>query len=354
MFDDLKKKNGTLLGICRNILRKHKSVIIQCLTAGFLEMTKNWICNVECLGILSNVLFITTDLEVYKELLHFNSKINIIHIEYTTLKSIHFGQAGYWKYMVFRVGIIRFLLRNEINVFITESDAVWLQNPMPLIENDGKFDIIAQVDNAKRNFICGGFLYLNCTGVTRQVWGQVFQGMENAVMDWDDSEIKDNQAMYNDQRKLNKAIKRLPVRVRRLPIKRFSNYDNWDPDKPSQPFVIQNNWIIGNENKIARAKRFDHWFLTDSHNSESDSEDDLVLREVCSESSGESTDENEDLDNHDELATTLGSGRVAGQSWKRSYQLSHKKKQTAVIQGAEHSHNNSNSSSSSEDTESTR
>ena len=34
------------------------------------------------------------------------------------------------------------------------------------------------------------------------------------------------------------------------------------------PYVINNNWIIGNENKIKRAKRWGHWFLQDFNNSE--------------------------------------------------------------------------------------
>lgn len=34
----------------------------------------------------------------------------------------------------------------------------------------------------------------------------------------------------------------------------------------SRPWVIQNNWLVGNEEKIKRAKKWKQWFLSETGN----------------------------------------------------------------------------------------
>ena len=64
---------------------------------------------------------------------------------------------------------------------------------------------------------------------------------------------------------VNKRIDGLTKKV--LPLSEYSDgkWYNMPETKRniSDPYVINNNWIIGNDKKISRAKEWGHWFLNE-------------------------------------------------------------------------------------------
>ncbi|XP_077864354.1 uncharacterized protein LOC144349708 [Saccoglossus kowalevskii] len=266
MFDGLKTEDGTnLLKICRMILRHYTSVTLQFLTAGYLEMTKSWICNIECFDVVSRVLFVTTDSNVYSELHKFNVT-NVILLHFKTLPSFSFGQVAYWKYMVYRTGIVHFLLQNDIPVFITESDAVWFHDAHPaMVDKYNNIDIVAARNSDNDSTLCGGMVYLNSTTTVKQIWNKTFEGMEDSIMKYvskNDDEFIGNVKHVNDLQQFNKAVREST----NLNIEILSRaaFGSWSSSHPGPGRIVsQNNWVTGNAAKIERAKKAGFWFVTD-------------------------------------------------------------------------------------------
>ena len=92
-------------------------------------MTKSWICNVRSMnGVLPATLFVASDLQSYNELLNFEN-VNVIHENFISPANMQYGQNVYYSFTQFRTEMILTLLENNINVWSTESDAVWFASP---------------------------------------------------------------------------------------------------------------------------------------------------------------------------------------------------------------------------------
>ncbi|XP_077987419.1 uncharacterized protein LOC144442021 [Glandiceps talaboti] len=255
-----------IISFSKKISKKYGYVILQFLNRGYVVITQNWICNVQCMGILPRTLFIATDLDAFNELQQFNSDVNVKLMRYDTQELLSFGQVAYYRFMLFRTLRILDLLQNDVSIFLCESDAVWLQNPMPLITKYSNLDIIVAPNehNNPDGELSGGFCYLNATNATKKIWHAIYRGFESDMRKYDNDTLKigwDN----NDQALLNRVIKNNAIKVKILPDVHFVNgqwYRQEHIRNNTSPYVIQNNYVIGVANKIKRAKQWGHWYMS--------------------------------------------------------------------------------------------
>jgi hypothetical protein len=149
---------------------EHGMIILQVLTEGYLEMTYSWICNVRGLGkILHKTLFVATDVPAYRGLAAFGDDVNVVLKPFDMPAKMSYGQPKYWEYMLFRAELLMQLFHQGITVFLTESDAIWLSDPLPtVLGTEG--DIISANDfmpgGAPR--LQGGFLLFRPTDATQR------------------------------------------------------------------------------------------------------------------------------------------------------------------------------------------
>eukprot|EP00606_Chrysophyceae_sp_TOSAG23-5_P000373 GSChrysophyteH2.ASY1.ANO1.839.1 assembled CDS len=275
------KKNGDkvvprykdIYTIAKSIHDKHHAMSMQLLNEGFVTMTKSWICNVRLMPkVLDMTLFVVTDYAAYDELKAFDDSLHVVLHKYTAEKELMFGQIGYYNFMLFRTGLILNLLKRGVNLWLTESDATWVRDPTKMVTS-AKGDIVAMSDSEiGLNGVQGGFLFLRSTDNTKKVWTKLLElhteGMLAHKTNKDSKTIVGNDG--NEQHMLRKLIKKgkYPLNIAWMSQRSFVS-GLWYTNETmrayaTDPVVILNNWIRGNEKKIIRAKAWGHWFLSDA------------------------------------------------------------------------------------------
>jgi len=242
--------------------KKNGFVNIQLLNHGYVEMTKSWICNVRSFpGVLDKIMFITTDQNAYDQLVKFDSELNVVLELYETPKDLTYGQYAYYDFMLFRTKLLLQLLKNDIVIWLTESDAVWLKDPSDVVLNT-KGDMVTMSDGAPpQKILQGGFQLLRPTKPTVSVWTKLLTTFQNKMSaSKKGTEMNDS---GSEQLMLNSLIRKEPnLNVQWLDWHLFAPGLYYrDKNKFPQPMIILNNWIKGNPAKIARAKKWNHWYL---------------------------------------------------------------------------------------------
>ncbi len=234
---------------------KYGFVYFQFINEGYLKMAKSWICNVKDLGnILEKTLFLTTDMTAYLGLKSFNSTLNVYLEVVKTRKSFKFKEKSYVTFMKFRTNIILNFLQHNISLWIIESDAIWYADPCKYIDIYSEWYDMVCMPAAGFNgrTAAGGFILLKPTTLTLQLWKSLTKLLPTN---------------YNEMTILNKLIRKVKPHIIWLSNKYFPSgqwYSNLSYQKASRPVVIQNNYIVGNEKKISRAKHYNQWYLNDT------------------------------------------------------------------------------------------
>lgn len=245
----------------------------------FLDTAKSWLCNVDVAGFRpKGLLWAVTDAET-KEALQ-----NVADTEVVFLDEVkggketghEFGNPGYWKLMLERTELIGEILRQGIAVFAFETDAIWLEDPHPYIEELMRqdADIIGTINT--RMEVSGNFFYLRPTLATRRLWNEITAEFGKAFNNAHFEKKTPSSWTYieNDQSLLTKLVlrnetwrKSYPLSFLTLDMERFTDGRWYTPEKgyytskrAREPVVINNNFVIGVEEKTARAKKWGHWF----------------------------------------------------------------------------------------------
>ncbi|XP_070537480.1 uncharacterized protein [Ptychodera flava] len=258
--------NSGLLSTVEKIKGLKGLVIMQFLNLGYINMTKSWICNVECMNVLPFTIFITSDSQAYWALREWKAHLNVVLQKFGDSKSMKFQEDAYNEFMCYRVRVVDSILNISVAVFLVESDAVWLANPMDFIDRYSNVDIVATANNAGRENkrAMAGFIFLNATSWTYRMWKKLRERLDQISAAYHNGTGR----TAGDMGILNGLIKTEGLKIQWLPEDQFFS-GQWyrKPelrDIPKQPVVIQNNYIVGNDQKEERAKQWNHWFLSNS------------------------------------------------------------------------------------------
>lgn len=267
--------------IVRSARRGSGSVAITIVNEAFLETAKSWICNVDQAGFRPPaVVWIATDQAAYDALRKVNGS-HAIHMHSfkggTEESGTHFNTPGYWLLMLERTRLIRDLLDRGVGVFAFETDQIWLRDPVPavrrLVESGDGVDLVGTLDT--RNQIGGNFLYFAPTLATRRLWREVAKRFSEAYHSAGMHKrhtAKFERYIENDQSILTRLVfydpafrERNPIVFRALDTDRFVDGRWYDGTQfygasAQSPTMINNNFLVGIDPKIERARRFGHWF----------------------------------------------------------------------------------------------
>ena len=260
-------------------------VNIQFLSDAYVEMTLSWICNVRQLegDILGATVFVATDEQAFQRLKAFDAALHLIPQGYDPNASnteLSYGRESYFAMMLWRSELLLDLLESSISIMLTESDAVWLRNPFSVIGLPHvEMDVIVMDDQMeerqRRKLPNGGFLFLRSCNRTRQAWRQVvaLQKEEMQVFKRRRLGLKGGNYFRNEQvfeKKVFESLARTgQLSLQWLPIESFASgkfyaqlESNSSAFRLKMPCVILNNFIKGTDEKVLRAKRFNHWYLS--------------------------------------------------------------------------------------------
>ena len=245
----------------------------------FLETAHSWVCNVDVGGFRpKGLLWAVTDEETREVLSEVPDSHTILLDEVKGGKETghEFGNPGYWKLMLERTALIGDILRSGIAVFAFETDAIWLEDPQPwideLVRQDA--DIVGTINT--RLEVSGNFFYLRPTLPTRKLWDEIVTEFGKAYKAASFEKKKADSWTYieNDQSLLTKLVLRnetwrrsYPLSFLTLDMDKFADGRWYKPEegfyksaRAREAVVINNNFVIGVDEKTTRAKKWGHWF----------------------------------------------------------------------------------------------
>lgn len=235
------------------------------------------------------MLFLTTNDQIREELSSLSAELKVISIRVSEELStnLKYSRAGYIRLMILRTKIINFLLKNGIETFLFECDFLWIKSPLDLFMSErGKHDMILIPDTKNNNVINGGFFYLFPTQRTKSFFVKLTEMMidlgKEIIHLSSDKGVPESQ---NDQVFLTSLVKKGYAGINVL-LMSFEQFPSglwykfpFSTTKLWKPYVIHNNYIIGNANKEKRAKERRFWFLTDDSKCNESRVDDFFLNQ---------------------------------------------------------------------------
>jgi len=236
-------------------------VYLQLVTNAYLDLTLSWICNAHP-SVLGQTIFFTFDETVKEILANFIDSSHVFVSGKVSSKQsdLSYGQLEYYKLMETRARFVLELLLSDINVWIIESDAVWFGDPSSSLKKFQKYDVLTGQDGELyENIPEAGFIFLRSTSATLTMWTQLHRAHKKRLEALKLEQVGD---LGNEMLMLPAFLKH--VKWTFFPKNEFVSgkwYGNATMRRLTRPVVIQNNWIIGNENKTMRAKEWGHWYL---------------------------------------------------------------------------------------------
>lgn len=297
--------------------RGSESISLTIVTAAFVETTISWLCNVVTLDIVPAALvMIASEDKVARELIDFLSQHPRLK-QGTLVISMHgasaatdkdpeapldFGTSMYWLLMLQRTILLRDLLYRDLTILLFETDQVWLSDPMPYIYHELRRvrtsdwdvedyripDIVGTMDT--RDQVAGNFIYFRPTVGTRHLMSMVVDRFMKSYRSSRSSRAaRRNRFHYiaNDQSILTTLVMqrdwvhaRAHPKVKTTILNRelfvdgqwFNDFEDEKGQRRSRrkfytsesslyPVIVNNNFVVGVNTKMARAKRFGFWFV---------------------------------------------------------------------------------------------
>ncbi|KAI0564039.1 glycosyl transferase family GT77 cell wall biosynthesis [Gracilaria domingensis] len=272
--------SGYFNALKKIVSHKPKMVSLTIVNHKFMQLTRSWLCNVEGGGFAPpNIIWITLDERSkaqVKELGigHTIDILDALSADNMDSQNIIYGQPAYWRLMLMRTRLIRDLLDRGIDVFLFETDQVWLQNPFDYIrkELEAGSDMVGTLDT--QHNVAGNTIMLRSILPTRRMWSEVYTRFK-ADYDFKNVEkmkrhestfVKHDQHHLSDLLLFNPSfIRDFPVALGLLNAELFVGgswyFGKYKTVESRRPVIINNNFISGTEKKKARAISFGHWFL---------------------------------------------------------------------------------------------
>lgn len=271
------------------------TVSMTVVSESFIATARSWICNVDTAGIRPpGIVWIAVD-EASRDAMSEVPDSETVYLselgEGREDAGTSYGTPGYWLLMLERTKLIREILERGVGIFAFETDQIWLRDPVPyvtrLVHGGDHVDVVGTLDT--RHEIGGNFLYLNPTLATRRLWREVSTRFDKAFQA---SKMDGHKALTSKKRKwryiendqslltrLTLFDEALRARgnaavFRALDLDLFADgrwYGEDEKDhtayysgsKARAPVLINNNFLIGIDKKVERARRHGHWFLDD-------------------------------------------------------------------------------------------
>lgn len=255
--------------------KRYTIVFLLFLNEGFLEMTKNFVCNLKVADsksaqVLQRIIFVTTQQTTADKLAKFDPSLNVLSQRYAGDQgSVSYGSSAYYKLTLERLKLQQDLLVAGINVFIIESDATWFDGESTikrLEDGFGKYDIVS-ADDRGNHLISAGFSGVSASSEKAvSFFTQYVDGYTKKM-----AKIKTNDNTnigdQGEQMMMTRLLAKTKLSIDWLDQCHFMRGQWYSShglrDNCPKPWVLQNNWIIGNAAKISRAKKWGYWYLND-------------------------------------------------------------------------------------------
>lgn len=303
--------------------RGTQSISFTLATGSFVDTTMSWLCNVVYLDVAPPaIVIVASDDKVAEALTSFIAQhprleqgslvismqgaVKAVAYASSPDAALHFGSSEYWMLMLQRTFLIRDLLDHGVSILHFETDQIWLSDPMSYVrhelqtptrrtasneDNDRTPDMVITLNS--RNEVAGNFFYLRPSIGTRKLLSTVvdrFFVSYQASLRSKAARDKRYHYIENDQSLLTRLVLEQDWRFSQsFPSVKYSvlneqlfvdgtwflDFEDEMGDKVAKrkfytseislyPVILNNNFLIGVDEKMKRAQRFGFWFLKKS------------------------------------------------------------------------------------------
>ena len=249
------------------------TIIIVSANCGYIDLVQNWILHMRQLQVY-NYIIIAQDEVIYPILQQYDPGhvvlLNNNITEQVKHEAYSFWTKGFYTICQQRPNMIRSLLRQGYNVLYTDSDLVFVKNPLQRIQelysNLDDVDYIGITDaiddslSSTRDVMCTCFMYLRPTPNTFRL-----------VDHWEQLMMKDTSETGNDQYFWQLTLSQLKNQFtwRILPKQEFPPgfmlLDHYDGKtyhiNKDQVYTMHANFVIGHSNKVQVLQKHQHWYI---------------------------------------------------------------------------------------------
>ena len=256
----------------RGMMRHRRFAYVMFLNSAYIPFTQSWICNtlLEDETVLQNTIFFADCTETRIELESFRSDIDVFTIPIELSGSLEYGHLDYYQLTLHRLKIQNELLQNGISVMLVEADAAWLK---PGVDSQlsqlFRLHEIISADNhnyaTDAKEISAGFSGYKSTPSVKKLFSTYVRRYEATLKKYEGQGgfIGD----VGEQVLLSRMLSTLKFNVHWLDSCEYAS-GAWYTFKEysarcelSTVKVLQNNYLLGNEAKVTRAKLWGHWYL---------------------------------------------------------------------------------------------
>ena len=262
------------LSASQQMMRNRNFVYVMFLNSAYISFAKSWVCNIQAIDakVLQGTIFFTDSQHTSAALLESDNRLHVYTVPVDTPGELEYGHYDYYALTLHRLRIQEALLANRINVMLIEADAVWLKKTIDsqLVDLFYKYEIIS-ADN--HNYaddkveISAGFSGYKASRKVRGVFKRYVQRYDNQLKIFEN--VTGFIGNVGEQVLLTQILVDENIRVHWLNTCEYAsgawyNMETYQQRCPLNTIkVLQNNYIVGNQAKVARARKWHHWFLNE-------------------------------------------------------------------------------------------
>ncbi len=251
----------------RYVATAHDVVILLTVNSGFADMLHNFLCYYAEAEVQNSLFIFTNDGEISDIVTRSGYHAILMDFSSDIMGPLTYNTLEYQGLMHARSRLMQEILLLRYRLFNIDVDAVWLSNPLVHLSctQDCDFDVAAQLDTPNSGLCCG-LLYLDGRSENvRALWADTVRAHNRLLAITRASETKlrgryDTEQFIFNSLLVNQYADR--VRVRSLNGSLFpSGYVYFKQKSARMPdvVVVHNNWIMGEQDKRERFKKFNLW-----------------------------------------------------------------------------------------------
>ncbi|KAK3083608.1 hypothetical protein FSP39_000215 [Pinctada imbricata] len=264
-----------VLAAARRVTVNGNTLLVSFINYAYLPFAYSWLCNTKGMNIHHKVLIIASDEETEKDLKKKRPEIETVSISGFKINGPQrYTRAGYVRIGIKRTEVLNWILQDNIGIFLFEFDCLWVKNPVPEMIKYVDHDLVITPVAERPGMVAIGFYYMAPTDRMKKLWQELTRRL--LLLDARLQKLSPGTVISegdNDQLYLTALLnkKYANVRVKLLSLKEYPDGKWYELPAAkrrdiSKIYILNNNWVEGNQNKIKRAEKWGHWFVTEDNN----------------------------------------------------------------------------------------
>lgn len=235
------------------------------INGAYLELTLNWLCNVASFSsaIHRKALIVSLDKEACRIIRNDWKKVKCIYLNISDddyNMPLRWGRQNYNNLLILRSLLLLTLTQLEVPFILFETDAVWLRDPMKFFQNQTLIDD-ADIIVPVKGYPHRGLTYTFDPMIVYPTNASLILMHELKSQLIKDPKLQDQDVLDELCRKQHCGLVCRQFEWSEVADGKWFKLAETEKTNPS-PYIVNNNYYVGVNNKIARQALNGFWFLS--------------------------------------------------------------------------------------------